>query len=861
MNKLNSLFCHFYIVLFLFITHNIFAQDFMMQGWYWDYPKTTAGYNWADTIRIKASSLKDAGFTYIWLPPLSRASFGNSSNGYDPKDLYDLGEYGGGATGFGTRTDVDDLIDEFDAVGLKAVADVVYNHRDGGDAEKNTALETYIDNYDWTRANTGYNPFPYDRMRFALPIGGSTGNGAGDYYFKFSSASSHSRFDNYEYKIYMETKTVGWQGLDDETESEPNGGGDCSQTNNDITLGVNMNATNESYSGCRTDEFHLNLTVSDFNSAGDTIFIYLSKRGSSDYSDMRVYGIWSGSRGMDIIDELQYQTYTNFNDMPSGQGGMNFENFKPNNTNSTQLDGDWDWLWFFYDYDQSVATTKTKLFDWTKWLWNTIGIRGFRMDAVKHFPYEFVGDLLDDLHDNSIDPGMVVGEFYDSSVNNLKYWIEQVYTYMNAGTSSAIQVRLFDFALRDALKNACDTFGYDVRNVFTSGMVEGGSMNGSNVVTFLNNHDFRDEGQDVENDPILAYAYILTNNQVGLPCIFYPDYFDVPSFSNTNLKSKIDKLIEVHQDYIYGASGRNYLTKSGTTYNPFYNTGANETTLIYQLKGISSGLDVIVGINFAGTALDMWIGVDQSNTSIVEGTTFSDKIGNALNSYCTVSGGRVNLKLPSRSYAVWIQDASPVPVELVSFTASVVENKIYLNWNTSTEVNNYGFFVERSISQEDNNWEIIGFVNGSGNTNSPKSYLFIDTEQLTGRIKYRLKQVDLDGKYEYSNIVEVKIDETENFVLEQNFPNPFNPETTIEYIIPNVETTRREVLTTLKVYDLLGNEIETLINKFQTPGKYNIDFSIKNSELPSGVYFYVLRVNDTFGNYLFQESKKMLLIK
>ncbi len=832
-----------FVLLFVVLKSNmIIAQDFMMQGWYWDYPKTTAGYNWADTIRTKATALKNAGFTYIWLPPLTRASYGNSSNGYDPKDLYDLGEYGGGATGFGTRTNVNDLITQFNSVGLKAVADVVYNHRDGGRAEQNSALKTYISNYSNERANTGYNPFPYDRMRIILPIGGSTGNGAGDYYFKLSSASAHSRFDNYTYKVYMETNTVGWQNQTALTESEPNGGGDCSQVNNDIVLGVDMNATNESYLGCRTDEFHLNLTASDLDAAGDTIFIYISKRGSSDYSDVRPYGIWSSGRGTDIASELQYQTYTNFNSLPSGQGGMNFENFKPNNTNTTKLDGDWDWLWFFYDYDQNVASTKTALFDWTQWLWNDVGIRGLRMDAVKHFPYEFVGDLLDTLHDNSIDPGMVVGEFYDSGVNNLKYWIQQVYTYMNAGTSSAIQVRLFDFALRQALKDACDSYGNDVRNVFTSGLVDGGSMSGSNAVTFLNNHDFRDEGQAIQNDPILAYAYILINNQIGIPCVFYPDYYNVTSFSNTNLHTKIDKLIEVHKNYIYGASSRDYLTSTSTSYNPVFTTGGATTSLIYQLRGANSGKDVIVAINFAGTVLDCWIGVNTS--SLPESATLGDQIGNATLSTLTVSGGRVNIKIPSRSYAVWVEDVAALPVELTEFNISRDGNGIKLNWKTATEVNNYGFAVERSaISSQSSaesrmlyseSWTKIGFVQGHGNSNSPKNYSFVDNIYQNGIYSYRLKQIDFDGKYEYSDVRNVEINDlNEKLVLEQNYPNPFNPKTKISFMVD------REGIVSLRIFNQLGQFISEVFNGLAVQNK-KYEVEVDASNLSSGVYFYQL---------------------
>ncbi|MBC8184062.1 hypothetical protein H8E88_23470 [candidate division KSB1 bacterium] len=210
-----------------FLPATAFAQDFMMQGWYWDYPGTGDGKNWADSLNNKAQELSDAGITYLWLPPLSRASSSNNSNGCDPQDLYDLGEYGGGATRFGERSDLDDLITALNGVSIKAVADVVYNHRDGGDAEDNGAVEGWIEGMTWQKAEDGDNPFPSDRFRCYLPIGGATGYGTGNYYFKIRSASWHDRFDNFQYKFYAETNTVGWQGSADVNESEPNGGSDC----------------------------------------------------------------------------------------------------------------------------------------------------------------------------------------------------------------------------------------------------------------------------------------------------------------------------------------------------------------------------------------------------------------------------------------------------------------------------------------------------------------------------------------------------------------------------------------------------------------------------------------------------------
>ena len=146
------------------------AQDFMMQGWYWDYPKTTNSANWADTVRLKATDLGHAGFTGIWLPPLSRASSGNSSNGYDPKDLYDYGEYGGGATGFGTRTQLNNTISALSAAGVNTIADLVFNHRDGGKAEVNPGLADYIATYTSLKVDNGANPYPYDRMRCIIPL-------------------------------------------------------------------------------------------------------------------------------------------------------------------------------------------------------------------------------------------------------------------------------------------------------------------------------------------------------------------------------------------------------------------------------------------------------------------------------------------------------------------------------------------------------------------------------------------------------------------------------------------------------------------------------------------------------------------
>ncbi len=201
-------------------------------------------------------------------------------------------------------------------------------------------------------------------------------------------------------------------------------------------------------------------------------------------------------------------------------------------------------------------------------------------------------------------------------------------------------------------------------------------------------------------------------------------------------------------------------------------------------------------------------------------------------------------------YAMGISEKNiPLPVELVSFTAKVVSGNVILNWTTETEVRNYGFDVERSGSNKI--WQKIGFVEGSGNSNSNKDYSFTDSRLTSGlEYYYRLKQIDTDGQYEYSNEVSVTLS-IDSYSLYQNYPNPFNPTTTINFSLPE------EALVKLKIWDILGNEIAVLVNERLSPGNYEAIFNISStrSGVPSGVYFYSLEAGG------FSLRKKMIIIK
>jgi hypothetical protein len=198
---------------------------------------------------------------------------------------------------------------------------------------------------------------------------------------------------------------------------------------------------------------------------------------------------------------------------------------------------------------------------------------------------------------------------------------------------------------------------------------------------------------------------------------------------------------------------------------------------------------------------------------------------------------------------VGYSDVGSLPVELTSFTAKQSVSGVELRWVTATEVSNFGFDIERASLVAQNNqkiWEKIGFISGHGNSNSPNNYCFIDNKSLSGKSQYRLKQIDKDGAFKYSKTVEV-VSVILKYDLAQNYPNPFNPSTLITYSIPKSSNVM------VKVYNVLGKLITTLVNENQEAGIYKVNFDARG--LSNGIYFYKIQA----GNY--SAIKKMLLLK
>src|SRR5690554_1021684 len=208
------------------------------------------------------------------------------------------------------------------------------------------------------------------------------------------------------------------------------------------------------------------------------------------------------------------------------------------------------------------------------------------------------------------------------------------------------------------------------------------------------------------------------------------------------------------------------------------------------------------------------------------------------------------MRLHNGQLSIWttIIEDEVVPVELTNFSSRIINERVELIWETASEKNNHGFIIERK--KVNNNWREIGFIEGKGTSTEKNNYRFYDRPGEKGLYFYRLKQVDYNGKFEYSPEIEVNFI-LNDFVLMQNYPNPFNPSTIIRYQVPAFG------FVTLKVYDILGNEIDVLVNEEKPAGEYEIEFNANkiNQSLASGAYFYQLKAGGQIS------TKKFILLK
>jgi len=274
--------------------------------------------------------------------------------------------------------------------------------------------------------------------------------------------------------------------------------------------------------------------------------------------------------------------------------------------------------------------------------------------------------------------------------------------------------------------------------------------------------------------------------------------------------------------------------------NVSYDGGNNWSSQTTSIGGIS-GLDFVQGTTWVWASNSTGIYKSSNN-----GTDWSQDL-NEVSMLSVRFFGDANVGLAGGTGGKLYKSSLPsvLPVELSSFTAQAENQKVILRWTTVTELNNNGFEIQRRVMESE--FVTIGFVRGEGTTTNQKEYSYVDKDIIGAKYFYRLKQIDYNGNYEYSDVIEIDAFSIDEYALEQNFPNPFNPSTKIKYSIPYSS------LVTLKVFDALGNKIETLVNEEKPSGSYEVNFNA--SSLTSGVYFYRLQDGS------FVETKKMILIK
>lgn len=284
------------------------------------------------------------------------------------------------------------------------------------------------------------------------------------------------------------------------------------------------------------------------------------------------------------------------------------------------------------------------------------------------------------------------------------------------------------------------------------------------------------------------------------------------------------------------------------------NFGISKTTSTSSLQYINTDFNlnqtylIVVSYEFVSgdnnDVVSLWVNPDLSGTEPSPDLTYSSNadaaniqailfLQEALSGNAYIDGIRVA--------TTWSE--APLPVELSSFTAAQVDNNVELNWQTAAEISNYGFQVERLIQNQPlanelkiQNWDNVGFVNGHGNSNSTKQYSFTDKYPPVGKIFYRLKQIDTDGNYKYSDAVSVTVNAAANFNLYQNYPNPFNSTSIIKYSIDKNEYVN------FVLYSQLGEKIADIPAGIKEPGTYQLtlDLAKINQHISSGVYFLIL---------------------
>jgi len=372
-------------------------------------------------------------------------------------------------------------------------------------------------------------------------------------------------------------------------------------------------------------------------------------------------------------------------------------------------------------------------------------------------------------------------------------------------------------------------------------------------------------GWAITNYSSIQNVYILKSTDSGENWFEQYSNLFFPSFTSINFVDSLYGWISCLNGYPYKTTdgGLNWIEQTnsgiGASRDVFFIDYQNgfllESNKLY--KTIDGGSTWVQNQNLTGFSLAELSTYEDSTIFIIGYKTYRSKDGGEnWDEFTELNGTRItglNLLNAGFGFAVGEQglimeyyDSLYVPVELISFIGETIGNRVVLGWRTASEINNKGFEIERK-EFENQVWNNIGFAEGHGTTTEKNKYSHTDFINKPGKYYYRLKQIDYNGNFEYSNVVEVTVQEPRLLLLSQNYPNPFNNATVIIFQIPTDE------FVTLNIYDVLGNKIKTLIAENKKAGYYTINYSA--NDLSSGIYFYKL----TSGDY--SQTKKFILLK
>lgn len=443
---------------------------------------------------------------------------------------------------------------------------------------------------------------------------------------------------------------------------------------------------------------------------------------------------------------------------------------------------------------------------------------------------------------------------YPSDPGRLGKWAAEVIYHLNPAARPEIDPRVYDYPLREALRKACMDSTFDARFVFEKSIRDASAISGFNIVAMANHPFFKNQNNkwgdwdDPITAPALAYAYILTNNQVGLPTVYYGDYYgeqsELPEYEGKlPLKEQANQLIKAHREYIYGSTAVEYLNRFNTDKASFYlsaDKGVDSSrVLIFQMDGTNTpageanagGKDVLVAINFAYDTLEAIHEVNSSNLRY--GDHFTDILGSSLSPRLELFTdtahsipNAVFLRLPPRSYGAWVQGrAETVSASRVSLDASSFTDYIELNWDVAYEAMSFGYEVERSVNGKA--FQRLASIAPIGRGEESASYLYIDKDVFPNEeLRYRIKMLDNEGGYEYSPLVTTSLLEKElSFELLEG------PKAWVKAIrVKSNYDTRAE----LSLFNATGGQV---LHRIENIRKGNNLYQLDLSHLPNGVYY------------------------